>query len=380
LLPSIGPIRPFEGAPRQPFGSGEIDRETNVTGIVIDAERGYILTVEHVLRGAGSAAIAFADGHMLGVNQIRRDPTVDLAVLFVDPKGLKRAQAAWGDPAALQPGDWVLSVGRPMGRDPSISAGIYSARRRGTSATGLPEDLLETDASVNALNSGGPLINLHGEVVGINTDSVGGRPLIAGMGFAIPIDRARRIGADLAEFGRFRRAVLGVQIEPADGRAPARPIPPGAVVIGSVTPGMPAAQAGLRPRDVIVSIAGRPVAGVAMLQELIETAPIGKDLSLTIERDGNRQDVVVRPMAQPMPVGMGLPLAVPRQVPQEGRQAVRDRMGGRDSVVPRETSPRLPSPAGEDAPSSLDPIPDPPQSGNGPTSNTPKDRTQPHAG
>ena len=213
LLPSIGPIRPFEGAVRQPFGAGEIDREANITGIVIDAERGYILTVDHVLRGARSATVAFADGHMLGVNQIRRDPAVDLAVLIVDPKRTKLAQVAWGDPAALQPGDWVVSVGRPMGKDPSISAGIYSARRRGTSATGLPEDLLETDASVNALNSGGPLINLHGEVVGINTDLVGGRPLIAGMGFAIPIDRARR---SRSRFGGIR------QISPGDPRCASR--------------------------------------------------------------------------------------------------------------------------------------------------------------
>jgi serine protease Do len=374
LSPPIGPLSRFDAAPRQPFGVGEFDPDANGSGLVIDAERGYILTNDHVLRGSSRAVIVLADGRERGVGQIRRDPGVDLAVLFVDPKGLNLTQAAWGDPTALRPGDWVLSIGRPAGSDPSISTGIYSARRRGTSATGLPEDLIETDAAVNALNSGGPLINLNGEVVGINTVVTGRRPPLFGMGFAVPIDRARRIGTDLVEFGRFRRAILGVQVEPADGRMPDRPIPPGAVVIGNVTPGTPAAQAGLRPRDVIVSIAGRPVAGVGMLQGLIETAPIGRDLSLTIERAGSRQDVVVRPNAPPVPLGVGSSPFVPRQVPARARDTLRDRMGGRDPVTPRETSPPLPSPAGEDVPSLLDPIPDPSQSGNTPSTDTTKNQ------
>jgi serine protease Do len=380
LLPSIGPSRPFDAAPLQPFGVGKMDRDASASGVVIDADRGYIVTGDHVLRGSSRAVIVLADGRERLVSQIRRDPGADLAVLIVDPKGLNLTQAAWGDPAALRPGDWVLSIGRPMGGAPSISTGIYSARRLGTSAAGLPEDLLETDAAVNALNSGGPLINLNGEVVGINTDLAGRRPLISGMGFAIPTDRARRIGADLAEFGRFRRAILGVQIEPADGRVPDRPIPPGAVVIGNVTPGTPAAQAGLRPKDVIVSIAGRPVAGVGMLQGLIETAPVGQDLSLTIERAGRRQDVVVRPTAMPAPLGMGSPLAVPRQVPSQRRDALRDGMGGRDPAAPRDTSPPLPSPAREEAPSLLDPIPEPARSGNGPSIDTPKNQPQAQPG
>jgi serine protease Do len=361
-------------APSAVLGQTEADSLASSFRKAVD--RGYILTCDHVLRGSSRAVIVLADGRERSVSQIRRDPGVDLAVLFVDPKGLNLTQAALVDPAAMRPGDWVLSIGRPMGRDPSISSGIFSARRRGMSVTAFPEDLLETDAVVNALNSGGPLINLSGEVMGINTELAGRRPPITGMGFAIPIDRARRIGADLVEFGRFRRAILGVQIEPADGRVPDRPIPPGAVVIGNVTPGMPAAHAGLRPRDVIVSIAGRPVAGVGMLQGLIETAPIGQDLSLTIERAGSRQDVVVRPIALPVPVGVGSTPFMPRQVPAHARDAIRDRMGGRDPVTPRDTSPPLPSPAGDDAPSSLDPIPGPSQSGSGSSIDTPKNQPQ----
>jgi len=377
LVPPIGPIRPFDVSPRQPFGVGELDRDAIGSGVVIDAERGHILTVDHVLRGSSRAVVVLADGRERIASQIRRDPGVDLAVLIVDPKGLNLTQAVWGDQAALRPGDWVLSIGRAIGQDPSISKGIYSARRMGVSAAGLPEDLLEADAAVNALNSGGPLINLTGEVVGINTDLAGRRPPIVGLGFAVPIDRARRIGADLAEFGRFRRAILGVQVEPAGGnRVPDRTIPAGAVVIGNVAPGTAAAQAGLRPRDVIVNIAGRPVTGVGMLQGLIEMAPIGKDLTLTIERGGSRQDVVVRPMAPAMPLEMGSTSVMPRQVPVQGRSALRVRTGGRDSVVPLETSPPLPSPAGEEAPSTLEPIPAPPRSRIDSSSDSPKNQPQ----
>jgi hypothetical protein len=125
---------------------------------------------------------------------------------------------------------------------------------------------------------------------------------------------------------------------------------------------------------VIVSIAGRPVAGVGMLQGLIETAPIGRDLSLTIERAGSRQDVIVRPIAPPVPLGVGSSPFVPRQMPARARDTLRDRMGGRDPVTPRETSPPLPSPAGEDVPSLLDPIPDPSQSGNTPSTDTTKNQ------
>ena len=109
LLSPIGPIRSFDALPRQQFGVGEMDRDANASGLVIDAERGYILTVDHTLRGSPTAVVEFADGHAIRATRIRRDPAVDLAVLIVNPQGLKLSKAAWGDPAALQPSDWVLS-------------------------------------------------------------------------------------------------------------------------------------------------------------------------------------------------------------------------------------------------------------------------------
>jgi len=372
----LGPIRPFEAATRLPFRPGETDREPMGSGVVIDAERGLVVTNDHVLLGSSQAAVVLADGRERITSQIRRDAGVDLAVLLVDLKGSNLSQARWGDPSALQPGDWVLSIGQSADKAPSISSGIFSSRRRGLFIAPPTEDWLETDAAVNALNSGGPLINLNGEVVGINTALVGRRAQLVGMGFAIPADRARRIVADLVEYGRVRRAFLGVQIDPVAGPTPARPIPPGSVLIGSVGVGTPAAKGGLRPGDVIVKIAGRPVTGVEMLQGLIETAPIGEELTLTIERAGHRQDVAVRPRAQPAATVVGPGALRPGTRPEPRRDALRGRLRGRDQVLPRETPPPLPAPSGEETPSALDPVPGREPPGNAPALDPTKDQPQ----
>jgi serine protease Do len=351
-------MRPFEVGPRSPFAGTEPGREPVSSGVVIDAVRGYIVTNDHALLGASQASVTLPDGQERVASQLRRDPATDLAILVVDLRGANLTQARWGDPGTLRPGDWVLSVGQPGGSAPAISAGIVSARRRGLDMSSSSEEWIETDAAVNALNSGGPLINLNGDVIGINTALVGRRAQVVGMGFAIPADRARRVVADLIEFGRVRRAFLGVQIEPAPIVSPGGPIASGAVVIGSVTLGSPAAEGGLRAGDVILAVAGRPIRGVGMLQALIEAASIGEELKLTIERGGQRQDVVVRPRAQPVSSGAGRGLAAPTAVPDARRDAVRGSARGR-AVLPRNTPPPLPAPSGEDAPSLLEPIPAP---------------------
>jgi S1-C subfamily serine protease len=354
----IGPIRPFGVTPRLAFRVGDAGNEPTGSGVVVDAKHGYILTNDHILLGASQAAVVLADGRERKVSEIRRDPGVDLAVLVVDPTGLNLAQAKLGDANALRPGDWVLSIGQPGGSAPALSSGIYSSRRRGVGTPAISEEWLETDAAVNSLNSGGALVNLSGEVVGINTAQPGRRVQVEGMGFALPADRARRVAADLIAYGRARRAFLGVQIEPADRSPNDRPIPPGSVKIASVTAGAPAAEAGLRPGDVIVAVAGRSVAGIGMLQGLIETAPIGEDLPVTIERGGKRQDVMVRPRAQTV-AATGRPgIAGPRAMPEARPEMLPGRVRGRERAAPRETIPPLPAPsAREESPATLDPIP-----------------------
>jgi S1-C subfamily serine protease len=366
---SMAPIRPMNGTTRFAFRPGEGDREPVASGVVIDAQHGYILTNDHILQGASQAVVVFGDGKERTTSQIRRDGTVDLAVLVVDPSGLNLVEAKWAAPATLQPGDWVLAIGRPGGGTaPSLSSGIYSARRRGYSGLTPTDDWLETDAAVNVLNSGGPLVNLGGEVVGINTALPDRRGTLSGMGFAIPAERARRVSADLIAFGQVRRAFLGVQIEPSLTSGPERA--PGSVVIASVTPASPAEEAGLRPGDIVVSAGGRRVEGVGMIQELIESAPIGEDLTLTVERAGRRQEIVVRPRARStavLPVGPG-----PRILPDARRDSPRTRPRAR---VGAPATPPLPSPsAGEDAPNALEPIPSSPRPAADPSLDQPKNQ------
>src|SRR5262249_53869575 len=162
--------------------------------------------------------------------------------------------ASWGDPGALEPGDWVLAVGRPAASAPAVSAGILSARRTSISV-GPADRWLETDAVVNPVSSGGPLVNLSGEDGGISSELATRRGGLTGMGYAVPAKRARRVATDLVEFGRVRRAYLGVQVEPVQPSAPERGTDVAKVAIVSVNPGTPAAEAGLRPGDRILSIA-----------------------------------------------------------------------------------------------------------------------------
>jgi serine protease Do len=358
-LPQVGPFRPGDWIPRATARFGELDGEPGGSGLVIDADRGVVLTNDHELRGASQAVVTLPDGHERSTSEIRRDTRLDLAILVIDPKGLGLTQAAWGDSGVIEPGDWLLAIGRPAGRASSISAGIFSASR--LSMAGAPaEEWLETDALVNSVNSGGALVNLKGEVVGINTAIATRRGGLAGMGYAVPANRARRAAADLIQFGQVRRAYLGVQVDPLPPSAPDRGADGARLVIVNVSAGTPAAIAGLQPGDRILSIGGRPVAGPGMLQALVEFAPIGEELAVAIERSSERRVVTVRPQAQPGPggLGRGAPGIRPRVDPDTPRDALRvpgaspPRIFSRPPIAPRPAQP----PADQD-PSALDPIP-----------------------
>src|SRR5439155_13365319 len=219
------------------------------------------------LQGGGPALVTLPDGRERTATEARRDPRSDLAVLRVDPSGL--TQAEWGDSQALDIGDWVLAIGQPFGLSGTVTAGIVSGKGRGIGIA-LYEDLIQTDAAINPGNSGGPLVNLRGEVVGINTaiKTLGGG--YEGVGFAVPASRARRVAADLAEFGRVRRAYLGVTIRPVDPATAERLGSAAAALITGVAPGSPAAAAGLLGGDLILKVDGRPVEGPGPLQATIE--------------------------------------------------------------------------------------------------------------
>jgi serine protease Do len=299
VLPAVvtvrvaGPVAPL--APGLPLGEIE-PRDPGASGVVIDAIKGHVLTNDHVVRGPGRVVVSLPDGRERTARAVRRDPKSDLALLTIAPDGLMASE--WGDSEVLDLGDWVLAIGQPFGLADTVTAGIVSGKGRGVGLASY-DDLIQTDAAINPGNSGGPLVNLKGEVVGINTaiKTLGGG--YEGVGFAVPANRARRVAADLAEYGYVRRSSIGIVVARLDPETAERIGTPGAVPVTVVAPLSPAAEAGLRPGDVIVTIDRKPARGVGALQATIEVAPPGEPLTLGVLRGDAQLDIKVRPIAQP---------------------------------------------------------------------------------
>ena len=307
VLPAVVTVRTFERDAVSVVADGSASqpgRETGGSGVVIDGARGFVLTNHHVIDGAARVVVILPGGKERPVKLIRRDPKSDLALLSIEPVGL--ISAVWGDSEALDTGDWVLAVGQPFGLSDTVTAGIVSGKGRGVGLA-LYEDLIQTDAAINPGNSGGPLVNMKGEVVGINTalKSVGGG--YEGVGFAVPALRARRVAADLGEFGTVRRAFIGVSVRRAEPPVVERLDLPGAVVITVVAPESPADDAGLRVGDLLLKIDGKAVVGPGPLQAMVEVAKVGQPLDATVWRDGKARSVKVVPRSQPERFGLPEP-------------------------------------------------------------------------
>jgi serine protease Do len=353
-IPSIGPFRPGDFIPSvvPPIANPEF--ESNGSGFVIDSDRGYVVTTEGVLLGSSQAMVIFSDGTERLASQIRRDPRSELVLLIVDVKGLNLSAATWGDASALEPGDWVLALGVARGAPASLSAGIFSTRRAGSPR--VPGDeWLETDIRPSSAISGGPVVNLKGEVVGIDTGFPGRRDTAPGRNYVLPSSRVRRIAADLADFGQIRRAYLGVDIEPSEF-LPGRPAGSGAVVISGVRPNTPAAAAGLRGGDRIMSVNGKPLLSLGQLQSAVEAAPIGEELTVLVERGGHRVEVKVRPQAGPVPAGPGGGMRSRIEPEPEQRDAARGRARSRQRGGQSDQAAPTVKPPDPETPE-LDPIP-----------------------
>jgi serine protease Do len=327
LTSPYGPTRtgrfgPAPIVPPMPDRGADGDVRSTFSGLVIDADKGYILTADEPTEGVSQFVITFPDGRERGTNQIRRDPRSGLALLIVDMQGVRSPQLNWGDPGKLEPGDWLIALGQPGVGDPSMSAGIFSTRRRMSG-----EELIETDAAIPKVNAGGILINLNGEVVGVCKFGARRSDGFQGLGHAVPADRARRVADDLARFGQVRRAYLGVSVEPMNGAMMGRPGAPRGVVVASVGADTPAAEAGVRVGDLIVSVGSRPVDSVQTVQEAVEAATIGEELTVTLERQGKRMEIKVKPRLMPVSASPtrsprpGLRVE-PRRDPQQGGAAV----------------------------------------------------------
>ncbi len=264
---------------------GRFENPGTGSGFVIDP-RGEILTNHHVVAGADRIFVRFpGESGEYAAELAGSDPLTDLALLRIDPGGRRLPYLSFGASDELAVGDWVVAVGNPFGNlEGSMTVGILSATGRGDlSIQGLTpryQDFLQTDASINFGNSGGPLVDIHGRVVGVNTAvNTAGQ----GIGFAVPSRLARSIYDQLASRGRVIRGWLGASARDDGGR----------VVVGEVVPESPAAAAGLQPGDRLLEFAGRAVESQRQFQFLVAESTVEKPLACRVEREGRRLDLTV---------------------------------------------------------------------------------------
>jgi len=254
------------------------------SGFVINRE-GYIVTNSHVVENANTIVVKLSDGRELPATIVGRDPKTDIALLKVDAKDLP--VIGLGDSSALQVGEPVMAIGNPFGLEQTVTTGIVSATGRGLGA-GPYDDFVQTDASVNPGNSGGPLINARGQVVGINSIIFSRTGGSVGIGFAIPVNLAKSVFTQLAEKGHVERGWLGVTIQeltPALVKSLNLSDAHGALV-AEVAPDSPAAKAGIKQGDVIVGVAGHPVTRSSDLPAVIANIEPGHPVALSVLRDG----------------------------------------------------------------------------------------------
>ncbi len=261
------------------------------SGVIIDKNKGYIVTNNHVVKDADRILVRLGQGDDVPARLVGADPKSDLAVLQV--RSEIKVQAEWGDSERLDIGDWVLAIGSPLGLDHSVTAGIVSATERNDLGISEYESFIQTDAAINPGNSGGPLVNLAGKVVGINTAIITKTGLYEGIGLAIPSSLARRVVESLIKEGKVTRGYLGVSIRPLN-TSMARQLHVssnlGALVM-EVQPGSPAETAGLKAGDVIVKLAEHDVADPAALRNLAAGLDVGVHVPVTYYREGKAHTV-----------------------------------------------------------------------------------------
>ncbi len=307
---------PFDPALLDPllrdlFGdpSGSTRERGQGSGVVIDSRRSLVLTNAHVVDSVDRVTVTLADGRQLDGTVVGTDPVTDLAVVRITGQGSLSA-APLGDSEALEVGDWAIALGSPYGLERTVTLGIVSSLHRDINSLGFADkrlDLIQTDAAINPGNSGGPLINAAGEVIGINTLVRSGPG--AGLGFAIPINLAKKVADQLGEGGSVVHPYLGLQLVPLTARM-ARdnnrdpdallqlPERDGALV-QRVLPESPAEAAGLHRGDLVVAIADQPVNTPSALLQQVERAQVGQPLPLKVVRGQRELQLSIRPAALP---------------------------------------------------------------------------------
>jgi Do/DeqQ family serine protease len=307
--------QPFGAVPR---GLPRPERQGGLgSGVVIESN-GYILTNHHVVDGADSIHADFADGRSLPATLIGSDEASDLAVIRVNATGL--ATVPYGDSDGTKVGDVVLAFGNPLGVGQTVTMGIISAKSRTTGVDdGRYEDFLQTDAPINHGNSGGALVNLRGELVGINAQIMSPSGGNIGLGFAIPSAMAKAVADQLMNGGVVHRSKLGIGVQrltPELAEGLGLSATRGAVV-SQVEPGSPGDRAGLRAGDVVTALDGKPIGDVNALRNQVAASQPGSSVSLAIVRDGKPMTVTAR------------------LVERSDRAAAREQPRGADGTSPR---------------------------------------------
>lgn len=264
------------------------------SGVIVDAKNGTLLTNYHVIKDADEVQVSLIDGRAFEAKVLGADPDLDIAVLEIDGKDLLQVPLA--DSSDLEVGDFSVAIGNPFGLGQTVTTGVISALgRTGLGIEGY-ENFIQTDASINPGNSGGALVNLRGELIGINTAIISPAGGNVGIGFAIPINMAKASMAQILETGEVRRGQIGVtaqDISPDLRRAFQLPNGQQGVLITDVTEGSPASKAGLKPGDIVVAIDGEKTNSTGQLRSLIGSIPIGQRFDLSIVRATKNKTITV---------------------------------------------------------------------------------------
>ena len=285
-FPKDSPLNKFNDL----FGGGDENRIARAlgSGFVID-KTGYIVTNNHVIEGADEIEVAFPSGESYEAKLIGRDKATDLALLKINA-GKDLPYVSFGNADDVKVGEWVIAIGNPLGYSSSVAAGIVSARHRQMSMTNY-DDFIQTDVAINKGNSGGPLFNMDGKVIGVNTAIVSPTGFSVGLSFSIPSDLAESVIKQLRAHGEVKRGFLGVRVQkvsPGIAKAYGLERPYGAL-IRSVTKDSPAKKAGLKRGDLIVSLGGKELENSSRLARIIAESPIGKPLEIGYIRKGKHK-------------------------------------------------------------------------------------------
>jgi serine protease Do len=276
-----------------------LERGVIGSGVVIDRENGYVVTNEHVISGADEITVILADGRKLSAEWVRADRMTDLAVIKISPDNL--LDIPLGDSDKMEVGDLVLAVGSPIRLPQTVTFGMISAKGRITERTDRYQNYLQTDAAINHGNSGGPLVNMSGEIIGINVAIVSPSGTSAGLGLSIPSNIVKRVTSQLIKDGKATRGFIGLQLGLLNRATTARlklPHERGALV-RMTAPGGPGDLAGIKNDDFIVSVDSLPVLNSQKFRHIIAAIEPGTTVPVEIYRDGKLMIVSVKIILQP---------------------------------------------------------------------------------